>query len=425
MKPSLRSSLLIGILATLGILFWQSLEVRSSNREHIQEHQRYGEALLHSFEGVVLRECRRGLYVPKQLRSVFDQTRKRFALRWVALRGPDNQVILSSGHQPNPPTQSLFRSPFEPLVPRHKGLGPPFGAGPFAGGARRFAGEKKLPPGPLYLEIALPQEELTAKLEQDRRRALLTSIALISALILLLFLFHARLRSLSLQTELQAKEEKMKGLEYLGRLGAGLVHETKNPLAAIRGLAERSLSKNPKDPELKQSARMIMEEADRTVARLDEFLLLSRPTEVQRSKFSLDSLFGEIQTLLEPDLENKRIQLELGCSGTQIEGDREQLRRLFINLLLNAIQNLPPQGRIRVSCKSSSRGLSISVSDNGPGIPPEDLPLLFEPYFSRREGGTGLGLSIAQRIAKDHGFFLEAKNLEPQGAQFTLRIPRS
>jgi signal transduction histidine kinase len=417
MKPSLRVSLLIGFLIAGGILAWQVLEAKSSNREHIKEHQKYGEALLHSFEGVVLRECRRGLYFEDQLQSVFDQTLKRFGLRWVAIRGAQNQVILSSGQEPPSRGKTMFRSPFKPLVPRRTGFGPPMGAG-------RFGGAKKLPRGALFLEIALPHEELEAKLNQDQQRAILTTIALLAALALLLILFHSRWRSLELQTELLAKEEKMKGLEYLGRLGAGLVHETKNPLAAIRGLAERNLHGNPEEQDLSQSSRMIMEEADRTVARLDEFLLLSRPAEIRKSRFDLEALFLEITSLLEPDLLSKNIDLKLSCTKQQIEGDREQIRRLFMNLLLNAIQNISEGGRIQIQCKKEPRAFKVSILDNGPGIDPEDLPFLFEPYFSARQGGTGLGLSIAQRIALDHGFELGVHNLKPHGANFFLRIPQ-
>ncbi len=418
MKPALRTSLLAWFLVAAGILAWQSLEARGSNREHLLEHQKYGEALLHSFEGVVLRECRRGLYFEEQLQNIFDQTLKRLGLRWAALRGPEDKIILSSGEEPKKSPKTLFRTPFKPLVPRRIGFGPPLGAG-------RFGGAQKLPKGPLSFEIALPEAELAAKLHQDRKRALLTSISLLIALTLLLVLFHSRWRSLELRAELRAKEEKMRGLEYLGRLGAGLVHETKNPLGAIRGLAERNLQGSTTDPELAHSARMIMEEADRTVARLDEFLLLSRPAEIHKSLFSLEDLFLEIRNLLEPDLLNKEIDLEIHCSQHSIGGDREQVRRLFINLLLNAIQNIPSGGKIQVACREEAKALVIQVLDNGPGIPAADLPKLFEPYFSRREGGTGLGLSIAQRIALDHGFELEVENLKPHGACFSLRIPHS
>ena len=103
--------------------------------------------------------------------------------------------------------------------------------------------------------------------------------------------------------------------------------------------------------------------------------------------------------------------------------DRDQAVQVLLNLVRNALEAMPQGGTLRVSARAERGGVSLSVADTGPGIAPEDLPRLFEPYFTRKEGGTGLGLAIAQRIAEEHGGRLEVASAPGQGATFTLWLP--
>jgi signal transduction histidine kinase len=108
----------------------------------------------------------------------------------------------------------------------------------------------------------------------------------------------------------------------------------------------------------------------------------------------------------------------------RIEIDVTQMRRVVQNLVVNAVQAAELQkGRVLVSARTADGELSISVADNGPGIPPERLAMIFEPYFSTKENGTGLGLAISRRIVEEHRGALTAESAPGQGAVFSIRVP--
>jgi signal transduction histidine kinase len=106
--------------------------------------------------------------------------------------------------------------------------------------------------------------------------------------------------------------------------------------------------------------------------------------------------------------------------------DQRRLAQVFQNLLENALQHTPTGGRVRLEARlvhGQGARVECSIEDDGPGFEPDDLPHLFEPFFSRRHGGTGLGLSIVQRIVTDHGGSITAHNRLPAGAGFTVSLP--
>jgi signal transduction histidine kinase len=105
--------------------------------------------------------------------------------------------------------------------------------------------------------------------------------------------------------------------------------------------------------------------------------------------------------------------------------DRDQLLQVLHNLVRNGLEAVGGNGTVRVSARREGDGLAIAVSDDGPGIREEDLPRVFEPYFTTKEGGTGLGLAVAQRIVEEHGGRLEVSSSPGRGATFTVRLPRA
>jgi len=157
---------------------------------------------------------------------------------------------------------------------------------------------------------------------------------------------------------------------------------------------------------------------------VDEFSRFARLPAPERTPVAADDLVSSVLALFPPPpgLEVER-QVEDGLPA--VWADRDQAVQVLLNLVRNALDAMPHGGRLRVSARADEGGVAMAVADTGPGIAAEDLPHLFEPYFTRKEGGTGLGLSIAQRIAEEHGGRLEAASAPGGGATFTLWLPLS
>ena len=404
------------LIALLAVGVWQVGGCRAQQAQHREEFLEQGQALLAAAEGLVARETRGGMVDPAVLQETLDHARETFGLEGVRVVTVAGGVLAESGLVGETEVAGQrFEKTMEVLRPRHEGRGPPWGQGP---GRHRLEGDA------LTLMLWLPMDELQARLAQDASRATVTALALGLTILLFGGVFWMRTRSLELRAALEAGQRELESLERLRRVGAGLVHETKNPLGVVRGFAERILRTPLERSQLEQAARAIVDETDRTVARLDEFLLFSRPAELRRTPVAVRPLFEELAQLLDPDLEAGGVELVITCGDVVIDGDREQLRRLFLNLLLNALQALECGGSITLACRSTGNGVALSVEDDGCGIPEALKETLFEPYVTQREGGSGLGLSIASRIAVDHGFVLRHEPNTPKGTRMILEVPR-
>ncbi len=405
---------LITLAAIAAAFGWQHLDLRQRSERHRAAYREHGEALWKAVEGVVAREFRGGQFDPRSLASALAECLTRFDLRWIAIEDEAGNLHGSAGHLPERAEPDCwFEHAFVPLRP--------LGRGP-----RRPADAGFLLPTPteaLTLQVALRPEVLAADLAADRRRAITTSAALALVITLLAAGIVLRTRRAALQAELASNRRHLEGLETLRRLGAGLVHETKNPLGVVRGFAERIVDGRLAAADLTRAARAIVEETDRTVARLDEFLLLSRPARLRRVTVPLPALCRELATLLRSDFEAVGANLVVRAEDVAIEADRDQLRRLLMNLLLNAAQAVGEGTTVELVVERTPDHTRIVVADDGPGVPEALRETLFLPYVSGRPGGTGLGLAIARRIALDHGFDLRHEPVVPHGARMVLEVP--
>jgi signal transduction histidine kinase len=378
--------------ALTAIWAWQAIDLRASWSEHREEHQRIGVALLGATEGPALRECRGGYYTPASLQAAMEATAADLGTARVEIRVLGGEVLAEVGASVG---GSRFFKPFVP--PRPRGRGP--------GGHRRGsmgADTVPLPDGDLEISIELSDAVLEQKLSEDTRRFLVTGTALTLALFALAIVWRSREQSLRLAASLETSRERVRALEFLGRIGAGLAHETRNPLGVVRGHAQRMREKAGSEEETRRAAAAIEEETDRTLARLDEFLMLSRPAPLRSEPLDLRALLSELAELLVPDLESKGAVLEVRGDPVTVEADRDQARRLFLNLLLNSVQAIDQGGRIEAVVKAGC----VRIVDDGPGVPEEIRESLFEPYVSARAGGTGLGLALARQVADAHGWSL-------------------
>jgi signal transduction histidine kinase len=237
--------------------------------------------------------------------------------------------------------------------------------------------------------------------------------------------FAVAWRSLIQTSELQLRlvraSEQNLHLKELSLAAAGLAHETRNPLNIIRGLAQLVAKQEGISPEIAAKSREIINETDRVTAQLNEFINYSRPREVRRGATDLGAVASEVARALNYDIEEKKIKLEVLVESVVIEADEQLLRQALFNLALNAIQAVPPQGVIRIrASRRSNEEAFIEISDNGPGVPPEQRGEIFKPYFTTHTEGTGLGLSVVQQIVLAHGWEIQCLPNEPTGALFRI-----
>ena len=223
-------------------------------------------------------------------------------------------------------------------------------------------------------------------------------------------------------------------LNTLGELAAGVAHELNQPLTAVLAntqAAQRLLADDAPDLPLAQTAMTQAAEQARRAAEVVGRLrrVVERPdTQGATTPTPLEQAARSALHLLEPEFKRRQASVALDAEAAPtVLADPVALEQIVHNLLMNALQALeqvpPEQRQIRLTLsKQGPEGL-LQVCDSGPGIPPEVLPRLFQPFFSTREGGLGLGLSLCETLAVGMGGSLGARNLTPQGAEFTLRLP--
>jgi signal transduction histidine kinase len=240
--------------------------------------------------------------------------------------------------------------------------------------------------------------------------------------------------------------EKMKErdrLAALGEMAAGLAHEIRNPLGAIKGAAQyldpQGLQQG--DAEILQ---IIVEEVNRLDGVVAQFLDYSRPfPNAGSGKFQptdLNDVLWKTMKLIESNFPPAvALEMDLTPGLPSINADAEQLKQVFINLALNAVQAMPDGGRLTVRTRRphapvelalsdstprySADQLEVRVADTGAGIPEDALDRIFIPFYTTKTKGTGLGLAISQRIVKGHGGTIEVQSRVGEGTEFILRFP--
>lgn len=229
----------------------------------------------------------------------------------------------------------------------------------------------------------------------------------------------------------EARKERDR-LAALGAMAAGLAHEIRNPLGAIKGavqVLEADVKRSGADGEF---FRIIEEEVDRLGRVVSQFLTYARPFSGRREAVDPKAVVEGAARLLAPAVRD-RLDVDLsGLGQARVAADADALKQVFHNLLLNAadaIEQAGPDARIRVrGALSGGQGgapttLEVRIEDDGPGIGEADLPKLFVPFHTTKPGGTGLGLPISQRIVETYGGRIEAANAPGGGAVFTVALP--
>ncbi|MFP2906985.1 two-component system sensor histidine kinase NtrB [Pyxidicoccus sp. 3LFB2] len=229
-------------------------------------------------------------------------------------------------------------------------------------------------------------------------------------------------------TELRRMEDGLRRADRLAALGtmsAQLAHEIRNPLAAMKGSAQLLGQDRAADAMTVKLTGVLVREADRLSRLVEDFLRFARPPTPSRREVRLDRLVVETVDMLrgDPLARDVRLEVEPGEAALSVSLDPDQLRQVLLNLARNALQATGPQGLVRVALQHVGGEVVLKVWNAGTPIPRSDLPRLFEPFFTTREGGTGLGLATAHSIVRAHGGDIRVHSEEGAGTEFAVVLP--
>lgn len=242
---------------------------------------------------------------------------------------------------------------------------------------------------------------------------------------------------ITIQNVTEAKKEEIKNrrvesLASLTNLAASVAHEIKNPLASISiyvQLLQKKISASDLsgDENVKKSLKVISDEIDRLNKTIVNFLTAVRPIKLVAVPLAVNSVIKDVADFVSEELKSKKITLSLELDDTipMISGDEEKLRQVFLNFIKNSQEAIGDgrSGSIILRTKFKEDAVIIQIQDDGPGISPEEISHIFEPYYTTKIDGTGLGLPVAYKIIKEHRGDIQVCSLQGEGVCFSIALP--
>jgi two-component system NtrC family sensor kinase len=232
--------------------------------------------------------------------------------------------------------------------------------------------------------------------------------------------------------ELKVAQEQMVRAETmaaLGTLSSGISHELSTPLSVILNMTHLMKQEVKDDPALLKDMEIVEYEANQAIKVTRSLLGFARSTKSRKECVDVNRVLGDIFKILEFQPASKSVKLKKGLAPDLplIRADSGQIRQLFLNIILNALQAMPDGGELDISTgrwiSGSAEGVEITIRDTGTGIPKADLKDIFKPYFTTKEEGTGLGLAISYGIIKGHDGDIEVESEVGQGTTFRIFLP--
>lgn len=224
--------------------------------------------------------------------------------------------------------------------------------------------------------------------------------------------------------EANREKERVGRFAILGEMSARVAHEIKNPLNAIEGAAAY-ISKNFRGELLSEFAGIIKEEVERLDKLTTGLLSFSKPVLPQKSLGNINELIEKTINLLKNETKNAGVTIEsnLDRGIPHFYFDKGQMKQVLINLIVNAIEATPPEGKIVIFTESVNSTVRMHLKDTGIGIKPEDLSNIFKPFFTTKTRGSGLGLAIVKRIIRSHDGKISVESREGIGTTFAMSLP--
>ncbi len=224
--------------------------------------------------------------------------------------------------------------------------------------------------------------------------------------------------------QLLVEVRKTDQMRAVATLAAGLAHEIRNPLTSIKTFTEY-LGSHYDDAEFRAKFQKIVGgEVERINLITQQLLDFAKPQPPKLQPVRLATLLDETLELLNKELVERHVTVERDYqTAGEIQGDARQLKQVLLNLALNSLQAMNGDGRLRVAIARQGDDVALSIADNGCGIPADQLPHIFDPFYTSKPNGTGLGLSIVQGIVAEHGGRIEVKS-QPQGTCMAVLFPK-
>jgi two-component system sensor histidine kinase HydH len=268
-------------------------------------------------------------------------------------------------------------------------------------------------------------ENMAADLRRYLISAILALAGILISLLLTVNLGHSLRRERQQREQLREELRRAEHFASLGKMLAGVAHEVRNPLAAIRSTVQLFQRLPPsRDPSVLDT---ILQNVDRLNALVSRLLFFVRTGHEERRPIDVNAIVQETLTLLRAQAESQRVefQTELTPDLPILFGSASALQQVVLNLATNALQAMPGGGTLLCRTRRSENTpcVELWIADTGPGIAREELPHLFEPFHTTRPEGTGLGLALCREIVQQHGGRIELDHLPGWGAVFRVSLP--
>jgi Signal transduction histidine kinase len=231
--------------------------------------------------------------------------------------------------------------------------------------------------------------------------------------------------SLSEKEQLEDQLRQSEHLIALGRLATGVAHELRNPIGIIKTLAELMKQEYSQVSGIEEFSKAIGEQVERQEVEIQELLDFGRPTKASMKECSVNDLIKCVLTFSSTMLQKQSIEVKLTLDSklSKILADAEKLKQVFVNVIVNAAEAMPNGGKLEIATEETDNMVTISFSDTGEGIPAEETPRIFDPFYTTKKTGTGLGLSISYQSIQLHGGTIKVNSQLDKGSTFFITLP--
>ncbi len=223
--------------------------------------------------------------------------------------------------------------------------------------------------------------------------------------------------------EMAQLKEKSQQLSTITQMAAGVAHEIKNPLTAIKGFLQIGAA----NPDLRDNYyEIILDEVNRIESIVQDFMMLSKPkSSIQLEEIDIEDVVSYVLRLLDPEATSKNINLTFTCNIVEnsFQSEPKRLKQILLNIISNAIDATAKDGNVEVSAYTREDDLILSIIDDGQGLSDQDLAKLGEPFFTTKEKGTGLGVMVTKKMVNDLNGMIAYKSELDQGTSVTISLP--